>query len=357
VSGGRAPVAAGGSQGAQNGGPLLQVEDLRTEFPTRAGVFKAVRGVSFTIERGETLGIVGESGSGKSVSALSMVRLVAPPGRVVGGRVHFEGRDLLAASDDELRKIRGGRIGFVFQDPMTSLNPLMTVGEQITETLPLHTQSRGAAARQRAVELLKLVEIPAAEARVRAYPYEFSGGMSQRAMIAIAIACNPALLVADEPTTALDVTIQGQILSLIRDLQRELGMALLLITHDLGVIAHMTQRTAVMYAGRIVEMGPTRALLSRSMHAYTRSLMLCRPTATDTTRRLLTIPGQPPNLAQEIHGCPFAPRCPMSEAVCTEVDPELVSLEPSHTTACLIAQRDGPNVVTERIPAATGSAA
>jgi oligopeptide/dipeptide ABC transporter ATP-binding protein len=282
---------------------------------------------------------------------------VAPPGRVVGGRVYFEGRDLRSASDEELRKVRGGRIGFVFQDPMTSLNPLMTVGDQLTETIHLHTPLRGADARKRAVELLKLVEIPAAEARIRAYPYEFSGGMSQRAMIAIAIACNPALLVADEPTTALDVTIQGQILALIKDLQRELGMALLLITHDLGVISHMTQRTAVMYAGRIVETGPTRALLTKSQHAYTRSLLLCRPTAVDTTRRLLTIPGQPPNLAQPIHGCPFAPRCPMAEAICTEVDPELISLEPSHATACLVAQRDGPDVVLQRIPAASGSAA
>ncbi len=337
--------------------PLLSVEGLRTEFPTRAGVFKAVNGVSFTIDRGETLGIVGESGSGKSVSALSLVRLVAPPGRVVGGRVMFEGQDLLAASDKELRRVRGGRIGFVFQDPMTSLNPLMTVGDQLEETLRLHLGLKGAAARGRAVELLKHVEIPAAESRVRAYPYEFSGGMCQRVMIAIAIACNPALLVADEPTTALDVTIQGQILSLIKDLQRELSMALLLITHDLGVIAHMTQRTAVMYAGRIVETGPTSALLGRSLHAYTRSLMLCRPTASDTTSRLLTIPGQPPNLAQELHGCPFAPRCPMAEAACTERDPELLELAASHTSACIVAQRDGLSAVVDRLPAAGGSLA
>ena len=337
--------------------PLLAVENLRTEFPTRAGVFRAVNGVSFAINRGETLGIVGESGSGKSVTALSLVRLVAPPGRVVGGTVTFEGKNLLAASDRELRAVRGGRIGFVFQDPMTSLNPLMTIGDQLEETLQIHLGLKGAAARKRAIELLKHVEIPAAESRVRAYPYEFSGGMCQRAMIAIAIACNPALLVADEPTTALDVTIQGQVLSLIKDLQRELHMALLLITHDLGVISHMCQRTAVMYAGRIVETGPTRALLSKSLHAYTRSLMLCRPTAADTTRRLLTIPGQPPNLAQEIVGCPFAPRCPMAEAICTERTPELIELDRNHTSACLVAQRDGLNAVTERIPAVDGSAA
>jgi oligopeptide transport system ATP-binding protein len=342
---------------AAPGGPLLSVEGLYTEFPTRAGVFKAVNGVSFTIDRGETLGIVGESGSGKSVTALSLVRLVAPPGRVVAGRVLFDGRDLLAASDRELRHVRGGRIGFVFQDPMTSLNPLMTVGDQLEETLRIHTDARGPAARKRVVELLKHVEIPAAESRLRAYPYEFSGGMCQRVMIAIAIACQPALLVADEPTTALDVTIQGQILSLIKDLQRELQMALLLITHDLGVISHMCQRTAVMYAGRIVETGPTRALLSRSLHAYTRSLMLCRPTAADTTRRLLTIPGQPPNLANPIAGCAFAPRCPMAKPICTEVDPELVALEPNHTTACLVAQRDGTGVVVERIRSVDGSAA
>jgi oligopeptide/dipeptide ABC transporter ATP-binding protein len=200
---------------------------------------------------------------------------------------------------------------------------------------------------------LKHVEIPAAESRVRAYPYEFSGGMCQRAMIAIAIACNPALLVADEPTTALDVTIQGQILALIKELQRELSMALLLITHDLGVISHMCQRTAVMYAGRIVETGPTTALLSRSLHAYTRSLMLCRPTTSDTTARLLTIPGQPPNLALDITGCPFAPRCPMAEPLCSERDPELLELDVNHTSACLIAQRDGLTAVTDRLPAVT----
>jgi len=335
-------------------GPLLSVEGLWTEFPTRAGVFKAVSDVSFTIDRGETLGIVGESGSGKSVTALSLVRLVSPPGRVVAGKVLFDGQDLLAASDAELRKVRGGRIGFVFQDPMTSLNPLMTIGDQLAETLRIHQGLKGAAARQRVVELLKHVEIPAAESRVHAYPYEFSGGMSQRVMIAIAIACKPALLVADEPTTALDVTIQGQILSLIKELQRELSMALLLITHDLGIIAHMTQRTAVMYAGRIVETGPTTALLSRSLHAYTRSLMLCRPTTADTTSRLLTIPGQPPNLAQEIRGCAFAPRCPMAEPVCTEESPELRELDAEHASACLIAQRDGLDVVTNRISTAGG---
>ena len=337
--------------------PLLRVEGLRTEFPTRAGVFRAVNGVSFDLGRGETLGIVGESGSGKSVTALSLVRLVAPPGRVVGGTVMFEGKNLLAASDKDLRRVRGGRIGFVFQDPMTSLNPLMTVGDQLEETIRIHTDLRGAAARKRAVELLKHVEIPAAESRVRAYPYEFSGGMCQRAMIAIAIACNPALLVADEPTTALDVTIQGQILSLIKELQRELSMALLLITHDLGVISHMCQRTAVMYAGRIVETGPTRALLSRSLHAYTRSLMLCRPTTGDTTARLLTIPGQPPNLAMDITGCPFAPRCPMAEAICSERDPELLELDVNHTSACLLAQRDGLTAVVDRLPATGGSGA
>jgi len=230
----------------------------------------------------------------------------------------------------------------------------MTVGDQLEETLALHTGLKGAARRQRAVELLKLVEIPAAESRIRAYPYEFSGGMSQRTMIAIAIACNPALLVADEPTTALDVTIQGQILSLIKELQQELRMALLLITHDLGVISHMCRRTAVMYAGRMVETGPTQALLSRSLHAYTRSLMLCRPTTADTTSRLLTIPGQPPNLAQEIHGCAFAPRCPMAEAVCSEVSPALQELDAEHASACLIAQRDGLDVVTNRISTAGG---
>ncbi len=336
--------------------PLLTVTGLRTEFPTRTGVVRAVDGVSFAVGRGETLGIVGESGSGKSVTALSLVRLVASPGRVVAGKVIFEGADLLAASGRDLRRIRGGRIGFVFQDPMTSLNPLMSVGDQIVETLRLHTRLSAGDARKRAVELLGQVEIPSAAQRVRAYPHEFSGGMCQRVMIAIAIACSPALLIADEPTTALDVTIQGQILGLIKMLQHELSMALLLITHDLGVIAHMCQRTAVMYAGRIVETGPTAAVLSASSHPYTRMLLLCRPSVGTSARRLLTIAGQPPHLADAISGCAFAPRCPLAEPACSERVPDLIDLDVGHASACLVAQRDGMRTVSDRLPAVASRA-
>jgi oligopeptide/dipeptide ABC transporter ATP-binding protein len=330
---------------------LLSVRNLRTEFPTRSGLVKAVDDVSFDIGRGETLGIVGESGSGKSVTALSILRLVAQPGRIVGGEVVFAGRDLLTASEGELRRIRGGSVGFVFQDPMTSLNPVMSVGDQIIETLRIHTELSKAEARVRAVELLGLVEIPAAARRVRAYPHEFSGGMRQRAMLAVAIACRPALLIADEPTTALDVTVQRQILGLIKDLQRELSMALLLISHDLGVIAHMCERIAVMYAGRMVESGPTQEALAASSHPYTRSLLLCRPSAGTQPGRLVSIPGQPPDLADRIVGCAFAPRCPLVEPMCTEGRPDLIRLDATRSSACLVAQRDGPATVVERLPA------
>jgi oligopeptide/dipeptide ABC transporter ATP-binding protein len=331
--------------------PLLSVRNLRTQFSTRSGVVKAVDYVSFELGRGETLGIVGESGSGKSVTALSILRLVAPPGRIVGGEVVFEGSDLLTASERDLRRVRGGRIGFVFQDPMTSLNPVMSVGDQIVESLLLHTELSKTEARARAVELLGLVEIPAAAQRVRAYPHEFSGGMRQRAMLAVAIACRPTLLIGDEPTTALDVTVQRQVLGLIKNLQQELSMALLLISHDLGVIAHMCERVAVMYAGRMVETGPTSPTLSSSSHPYTRSLLLCRPSAGTQPGRLLSIPGQPPNLADRIEGCAFAPRCPLVEPMCTERRPDLVDLDGIHASACLVAQRDGVATVVERLPA------
>jgi oligopeptide transport system ATP-binding protein len=326
--------------------PLLRVRGLKTCFPTRKGLVRAVDGVSFDLKAGETLGIVGESGCGKSVTALSLVRLVAPPGRVVDGEVVFEGRDLLKLSDGDLRRVRGGRIGFIFQDPMTSLNPLMTVGDQIMESVLLHTAKRGAEARSRTVQLLDLVGIPSAERRTRNYPHEFSGGMRQRVMIAVAIACNPTLLIADEPTTALDVTIQAQILDLMRDLQRELGMAVILISHDLGVVAHMCARVAVMYAGRIVESAPARALFAAPAFPYTQGLMLCRPQRRAAGARLMPIPGAPPNLAEPIVGCPFLPRCSHAESACREGRPELLPVDGNdHLSACRVVQRDGQLVL------------
>jgi oligopeptide/dipeptide ABC transporter ATP-binding protein len=333
--------------------PLLRVRGLKTRFPTRKGLVRAVDGVSFDLEAGETLGVVGESGCGKSVTALSLVRLVAPPGRVVAGEIVFEGRDLLKLSDGDLRHVRGGRIGFIFQDPMTSLNPLMTVGDQIMESVLLHTRKRGAEARSRTVELLDLVGIPSAARRVGNYPHEFSGGMRQRVMIAVAIACNPALLIADEPTTALDVTIQAQILDLMRDLQRELGMAVILISHDLGVVAQMCARVAVMYAGRIVESAPTRALFEAPAFPYTQGLMLCRPQRRVSGARLMPISGAPPNLAEPIVGCAFLPRCGHAESACRDGQPELQPVDGAdHLSACLVVQRDGHAALRERVPVA-----
>jgi oligopeptide transport system ATP-binding protein len=317
--------------------PLLEVKDLRTYFYTHDGVVKAVDGVSFHVDKGETLGIVGESGSGKSVTSLSVMRLIAtPPGRIVGGQILFDGEDLLQLSEDEMRQIRGGDIAMIFQDPMTSLNPVLTIGRQITESLELHLGMTGHQARRRAAELLAMVGIPSAESRLDDYPHQFSGGMRQRAMIAIALSCNPRLLIADEPTTALDVTIQAQILELIKQLQHELDMAVIVITHDLGVVAGMTDRVNVMYAGRVVEEGPTNQIFTDPRMPYTIGLLQSLPRLDEERgRKLEPIRGLPPDLVGLPAICPFAPRCNYVQDVCWEQVPPLRSVAPKQRAACL----------------------
>jgi peptide/nickel transport system ATP-binding protein len=321
---------------------LLAVDDLKTYFFTRDGVVRAVDGVSFTVARGETLAIVGESGCGKSVTSLSILRLIAsPPGRTVAGRVVFEGRDLLELSMAEMRRIRGDAISMIFQEPMTSLNPVLTIGRQIGEVLMVHRGlSRDDAAR-RALEMLKLVHIPEAQRRIGQYPHELSGGMRQRVMIAMALACEPKLLIADEPTTALDVTIQAQILDLMRELKSRTGAAIVLITHDLGVVAEMAQRVVVMYAGRKVEEAPVAELFARARHPYTRGLLDSMPKlrARMPGRRLAEIPGTVPSLMEPIAGCTFAPRCAFATERCRREYPPLEEIVPGHVAACWHADR------------------
>src|SRR5512135_409983 len=292
--------------------PLLEVEDLKTHFFTRDGVVRAVDGVSFSIQPGETLGLVGESGCGKSVTSLSIMRLIAsPPGRVVGGAIRFNGRDLLRLSEPEMRKVRGNEVSMIFQEPMTSLNPVLTVGRQIAESLVLHRGMTRSDAMARTVELLRLVHIPEPARRAAEYPHQMSGGMRQRVMIAMALACDPKLLIADEPTTALDVTIQAQILDLMRELKQKTGAAIVLITHDLGVVAEMAERVVVMYAGRKAEEAPVRQLFRRPLHPYTKGLLQSVPKlgaslAPERLSRLAEIGGTVPSLKEEIPGCPFA---------------------------------------------------
>jgi peptide/nickel transport system ATP-binding protein len=320
--------------------PLLAIEDLRTYFFTRDGVVRAVDGVSYCIRAGETLAVVGESGCGKSVTALSILRLIAsPPGRIVGGTIRFQGGNLLDFSDAEMRAIRGNEISMIFQEPMTSLNPVLTIGRQITETLMLHQRLDHKAAVARAVEMLKLVHIPEAERRISQYPHELSGGMRQRVMIAMALACNPKLLIADEPTTALDVTIQAQILDLMRELKAKIGAAIILITHDLGVVAEMAERVVVMYAGRKVEEAPVDSLFSAPQHPYTKGLLNSVPQLGETLKeqrreRLMEIPGMVPSLRTEIVGCAFAPRCPLATDRCRSEAPPLEEKRPAHAAAC-----------------------
>jgi oligopeptide/dipeptide ABC transporter ATP-binding protein len=316
---------------------ILEVEDLRTHFFTRDGVVRAVDGVSFHIEAGETLGIVGESGCGKSVTALSILRLIPPgQGRTVSGRVRFEGRDLLDLDERAMRAIRGNRISMIFQEPMTSLNPVLTIGRQLTEGLEIHLGMSGDDARCRAAELLGMVGIPDPARRLGQYPHQFSGGMRQRMMIAMALACDPPLVLADEPTTALDVTIQAQILELMKDLARRLGVAMLIITHNLGVVARYADRVNVMYAGRIIERATARELYGRPLHPYTLGLLRSVPRLDEPRRaRLAPIDGQPPDLTRLPPGCAFAPRCAFRVERCaTEVPP----LEPvsggGHVSAC-----------------------
>jgi peptide/nickel transport system ATP-binding protein len=314
--------------------PLLSVEGLQTHFETGQGVLRAVDGVSFSIERGEVLGLVGESGCGKSVTSLSIMRLVPPPGRVAAGRVLFEGEDLLAKDAEAMRRVRGARIAMIFQEPMTSLNPVFSIGDQIASAILAHSGAGRRDAWQRTVEMLDLVQIPSARQRVRDFPHQLSGGLRQRAMIAMALASGPALLIADEPTTALDVTIQAQILDLLRRLQAERGMAVLLITHDLGVVAELCHRVAVIYAGRIVEMAPVTSLFARPLHPYTRGLLQCLPHPSRFGQPLASIEGVPPDLRQRGAGCRFAPRCSYAVAACLRDEPTLEEREPGHFVAC-----------------------
>ena len=315
---------------------LLRVKDLRTHFFTEEGVVRAVDGVSYDLEEGETLGLVGESGCGKSVSALSLLRLIPnPPGKIIGGEVWFDGQDILKADEDEIRHIRGNRIAMVFQEPMTSLNPVLTIGRQITEALELHLKMDKHAASKRATELLEMVGIPEAGARLNDYPHQFSGGMRQRVMIAMALSCNPKLLLADEPTTALDVTIQAQILEIMARLSKELGTAVIIITHNLGVVARYADRVNVMYAGRIVETASAKELYANPRHPYTLGLLRSVPRLDEIRKdKLEPIEGVPPDLVNLPRGCPFYPRCRFHVEKCLEESPPLLMVGERHFSAC-----------------------
>ena len=314
---------------------MLAVSHLTTVFDLRSGPARAVDDVSFEIAAGETLGLVGESGSGKSVTALSVLRLVEPPGRIAGGRIVFKGRDLLALSESEMRRIRGAEISLIFQEPMTALNPVFTVGNQIAEALLVHGRASRHDARARAIELLEAVRIPSAGTRVDDYPHQLSGGMRQRVLIAAAIACKPSLVIADEPTTALDVTIQAEVLDLLREMKATLGLSLLLITHDLGVVAETADRVAVMYAGRIVEQGPVRSIFRNPQHPYTRGLLSSLPGGTEG-RRLKAIEGAVPLLGAFPSGCAFHPRCPDRFGPCSSVPPPDFVVGGEHRTKCYL---------------------
>jgi oligopeptide transport system ATP-binding protein len=323
---------------------LLEVDDLRTHFYTQDGIVKAVDGVTLHINEGETLGIVGESGSGKSVTALTMMRLIPqPPGKVVGGTIGFDGRDLLKVSDEEMRRIRGKEIGMIFQDPMTSLNPVLTIGRQMTEAIELHLRLSGGKARDRAVEYLNLVGIPNARERLGQYPHQLSGGQRQRVMIAMALSCNPKLLIADEPTTALDVTIQAQILELIKNLQKELGMAVMVITHALGVVAGMADRVNVMYAGHVYETADVDELFGNPRNPYTLGLLKSIPRLDEERKtKLDPIRGLPPDLINPGQGCPFVPRCDYAVDVCAQQFPPFREVVPHHKTLCWVdVKREG----------------
>jgi oligopeptide/dipeptide ABC transporter ATP-binding protein len=319
---------------------LLDVRDLRVVFAGPRGEVRPVDGVSVQLETGTTLGLVGESGCGKTLTALSIMRLLPPGGRVTAGAIRLDGADLLAQSEAAMRRLRGGAIGMVFQEPMSSLNPVRTAGDQIGEAIALHQRLRGAARRARVVELLRLVEISEPERRAEAYPHQLSGGMRQRVMLAIALACSPRLLIADEPTTALDVTIQAQILDLLDGLRARLGMAVLLVTHDLGIVAERADRIAVMYAGRIVECGTTADVFRAPLHPYTRGLLASLPVAGRGARhRLEAIPGVVPDLHALPSGCRFRDRCPLAVEACAHADPHLEEHAPGHAVACIRAPR------------------
>ena len=335
--------------------PLLEIKGLRTSFYTRDGVVRAVDGIDFRVDRGEIMGLVGESGCGKSVTSLSIMRLVAAPGRIEAGTVQFDGKDLLRLSDSQMRGIRGERISMIFQQPQSSLNPVWDVGKQIAEVLEIHRGMKHGPARARALELLRMVGIPDPSRRLKAFPHEMSGGMAQRVMIAMALACEPELLIADEPTTALDVTIQAQILDLMRNLRDETGTAIILITHDLGIVAEMCDRVAVMYAGEIVEQTDVTTLFRRPMHPYTRGLIASIPVVGAVQDELAVIPGNVPNLIDLPKGCRFAPRCltRIDEDVrlATEVHPELLPVVAGHDVRCWVYHDAAGNLMPREEPA------
>ena len=319
-------------------GNLIEVRNLQTQFFTQDGIVHAVNGINYEVAEGETVAIVGESGSGKSVGVMSLIRLIPePPGKIVNGEVNFDGQDLLKLNEEELRQIRGNRIAMIFQDPMTSLNPVLTIGRQITEALELHLNMNRDESRARAIELLELVGIPDAGPRLDDYPHQFSGGMRQRVMIAMGLSCNPQLLIADEPTTALDVTIQAQIVDLVTRLQTELGMAIIWITHDLGVVAGLADRVLVMYAGFIVEEGPVDVIYGQPRHPYTLGLLRSIPRLDlGRQKRLIPIEGLPPDLLDPAQSCPFAPRCPFVIDKCLEENPPLMSINSVRKSACWV---------------------
>ena len=329
---------------------LLEVKNLKTQFFNQDGVVHAVNGITYSVGAGETVAIVGESGSGKSVGVMSLIRLIPqPPGKIVDGQVLFDGQDLIKLSEDELRHVRGNRIAMIFQDPMTSLNPVLTVGRQITEALELHLNMNREQSRKRAIELLQMVGIPAAESRIDDYPHQFSGGMRQRVMIAMGLSCNPQLLIADEPTTALDVTIQAQIVDLVGRLKNELGMAIIWITHDLGVVAGMAERVLVMYAGFIVEEAPVDQIYARPRHPYTLGLLRSIPRLDlGRQKRLVPIEGLPPDLLEAPNHCPFAPRCQFVFDKCWQENPPLEFVGPNHRAACWADISDVPVIQTQK---------
>lgn len=326
--------------------PLLEVKNLKTYFYTEDGVVHAVDGVDFYVNSGEVLGIVGESGCGKSVTSLSIMKLISQPGKIIEGQIMFDGKDLVQASEEEMMQVRGNRVSMIFQQPQSALNPVFKAGDQISEVLNIHQDLGKEAGVKRAVELLKLVGIPDPERRAEAFPHELSGGMAQRVMIAMALACVPDLLIADEPTTALDVTIQAQILDLMRDMRTQLGSAMILITHDLGVIAEMADRVAVMYAGEIVEQSKVVDLFDNGLHPYTKGLIGSIPVLGEIREKLEVIPGSVPNLVDPPKGCRFAPRClartQHNLSICTVEHPELIDIDESHKVRCWLYQ-DGPN--------------
>ena len=331
--------------------PLLDIKNLRTTFSTQVGQVRAVRGLNLTVDYGESVGIVGESGSGKSVSMLSVMGLLPVNAHVNADSIMFDGRELTTMDEREKRKMHGSKIGMVFQDPMTSLNPLHTIGMQLMEPIKLHMGLNKAQARERALEMLKLVNIPSPESRLKQYPHEFSGGMRQRVMIAIALACNPKLIIADEPTTALDVTIQAQILELMQGLKNQLNTSIIMITHDLGVIASMCSRIVVMYGGCVAETGTTREIFYSPKHPYTWGLLRSIPKAQmdGTHSKLLPIPGTPPDMLRPPKGCPFAPRCPYAMQVCREyMAPETV-LSDTHRVSCHLMHKNAPKVTREEV--------